>query len=307
MGNAAAPYRGTDVHDNSTRSLPIEPGFSLAQTCGPAAWVGARSPRHQWSDSTLTSVERENGVPVWRNVVQPTLDRLDITGNADPSQDVDWGRRVLGLDVVVPDFDDPVIAAIASEFPGLRPMNDGSLFEGIVTAIVGQSISVAAAAVTQAKLARRFGDPIHLDGRDYWPLPSAEQLADASLELVRESGVTWKRAEAIQVAARASVAGELPSDNDARSDPDAVVKTLVAFPGIGRWTAESAVLWGVGAVNAHPTGDVALLRAAKAAYVRPELTLKLLDALAEQWRPARGIAARLLWTKFFGPALSGVA
>lgn len=77
---------------------------------------------------------------------------------------------------------------------------------------------------------------------------------------------------------------------------------LMKLPLVGRWTAESVVLWGVGAPNAHPTGDVALLRAARLAYERPDLTLKDLDVLAEQWQSARGLAARLLWTDLFGPA-----
>jgi DNA-3-methyladenine glycosylase II len=134
------------------------------------------------------------------------------------------------------------------------------------------------------------------------PLPRPGQLAGASPALVRESGVTWKRAEAIVVAAREAVSGNLPSDEDARSDPDRVVTELLKLPLVGRWTAESVVLWGVGAPNAHPTGDVALLRAARAAYKQPDLTLKDLDVLAERWQPARGLAARLLWTDFFGPA-----
>jgi 3-methyladenine DNA glycosylase/8-oxoguanine DNA glycosylase len=135
-----------------------------------------------------------------------------------------------------------------------------------------------------------------------YPLPRADQLADASVELIRASGVTWKRAEAIRHAAREMIAGNLPGDEAARQDPEETVRALIALPLVGRWTAESIVLWGTGAPNAHPTGDVALLRAAKAAYDRPELTLKELDVLAEQWQPARGLAARLLWTEFFGPA-----
>jgi DNA-3-methyladenine glycosylase II len=120
--------------------------------------------------------------------------------------------------------------------------------------------------------------------------------------LVRSSGVTWRRAEAIIHAAREMLAGNLPPDDIARSDPDAAVRELMKLPLVGRWTAESVVLWGIGAPNAHPTGDVALLRAAKAPYNLPDLTLKSLDVLAEQWQPTRGLAARLLWTEFFGPA-----
>jgi DNA-3-methyladenine glycosylase II len=137
---------------------------------------------------------------------------------------------------------------------------------------------------------------------DFRPLPRADQLAEASAELIRSSGVTWKRAEAIRHAASEALSGSLPDDEEARRDPDEAVRALMTLPLVGRWTAESVVLWGIGAPNAHPTGDVALLRAAKHAYNQQDLTLKTLDTLAEQWQPARGLAARLLWTHLFGPA-----
>ncbi len=179
------------------RILSVPAPFSFAQTCGPAAWVGSRSPHHQWSAGTLTSVEWEGENVVWRTASQRENGSLDITGSADPDLDPIWAGRVLGVDIHLPPFADPVMSGLANEFPGLHPMSDGSLFEGIITSIVGQSISVAAAAVTQTKLASRFCEPLELNGRNYWPLPTALQLAAAPLSLIRESGVTWKRAEAI--------------------------------------------------------------------------------------------------------------
>ncbi|MDQ3653533.1 MAG: hypothetical protein M3457_00445, partial [Chloroflexota bacterium] len=162
--------------------------------------------------------------------------------------------------------------------------------------------SVAAAAVTQAKLAALFAEPVTIEGEPYRPLPHPSQLAGSTDDLIRTSGVTWKRAAAIRFAARELLAGNLPTDDFAREQPEAAVTELMKLPLVGRWTAESVVLWGVGAPNAHPTGDVALLRAARLAYGQPEMTLKELDVLAEQWQPARGLAARLLWTDLFGPA-----
>lgn len=209
---------------------------------------------------------------------------------------------MLGADIALPSYDDPVITVIAGRFPGLHPYCDGSVFDGIVTAIVGQSISVAAAAVTQAKLAAFFCEPTMIDGMAYRPLPHAAQLAESTDELIRSSGVTWRRAAAIRFAAAEFLAGNLPADQFAREQPVATVSELMKLPLVGRWTAESVVLWGVGSPNAHPTGDVALLRAARAAYGLPDLTLKGLDVLAERWQPARGLAARLLWTDLFGRA-----
>ncbi len=284
------------------RTLAVPAPFSLAATCGPVYWTTGRSPRHRWHGGQLTWVGWEEERVVWRSGRQTGGETLDITGSGAQERDAEWGMAVLGSGIVLPRYDDPVIADIARRFPGLHPYCDGSVFEGIVTAIVGQSISVAAAAVTQAKLAALFAEPVMIDGEPYRPLPHPSQLAGSTDEMIRSSGVTWKRAAAIRFAAREFIAGNLPGDRFAREQPEATVTELMKLPLVGRWTAESVVLWGVGAPNAHPTGDVALLRAARQAYERPDLTLKQLDVLAEQWQPARGLAARLLWTELFGPA-----
>lgn len=284
------------------RALTVPRPFSLAVTCGPVHWTTGRSPRHGWYDGRLAWVGLEGDRIASRIAHQEDETQVDITGDRDPSLDAGWGRAVLGTGIPLPVFNDPVMAAIAARFAGLHPYCDGSVFDGIITAIVGQSISVAAAAVTQAKLAALFADPVPIDGRDYRPLPRPDQLADATDKVIRSSGVTWKRAGAIRFAASEFLAGNLPGDEFARAQPEATVADLMKLPLVGRWTAESVVLWGVGAPNAHPTGDVALLRAARMAYGRPELTLQELDVLAEQWQPARGLAARLLWTDLFGTA-----
>lgn len=244
----------------------------------------------------------EQGRVVWRRAWQRKDGALLVAGSGAAENDGAWSQAVLGADVMLPVFADPVMLRLAARYPGLRPYCDGSLFEGIITAIVGQSISVAAAAVTQAKLAALFPNAVTVGGMTLRPLPSHEQLADASPALVRTSGVTMRRAEALVYAAREARAGNLPDDTWAKVHPDEAVKALMALPQVGRWTAESTVLWGLGAENAHPTGDVALLRAARAAYNRSDMSLKDLDVLAEQWQPARALAARLLWTNLFGPA-----
>lgn len=301
MNNEADSSNRVDLA-NDARSIAVDPDFSLAVTCGPAAWVAERSPRHRWFENALTWIGREADVVVWRKVRQTGSGALTIHGTGSAGKDASWANDILGLEIQLPEFSDPMIQVLANAYPGLRPMGDGGLFEGLLTAIVGQSISVAAAAVTQAKLCRLYGEGIELDGRRFSPLPSPAQLAESSAGLIRQSGVTMKRAEAIVFAAQRQEAGDLPDDSWARLYPEGAVQRLLELPGVGRWTAESAVLWGIGAPDAHPTNDVALLRAARTAYNRPEMTLRDLDVLAEEWRPARALAARLLWTRLLGPA-----
>jgi 3-methyladenine DNA glycosylase/8-oxoguanine DNA glycosylase len=237
---------------------------------------------------------------VWRRVQQPMSGELSIQGSARADGDDVWVRDTLNPTGIVVDWDDSMLLEIAARYPGLAPYCDGSLFDGLVTSIVGQSISVASAAMTQARLARLFGDEIRIGGRAFAPLPSAGMLADASVELIRASGVTTRRAAALKQIAEMAAAGELPGDDLARSQPNAVVGELLSLPQVGPWTAVSALLWGVGAPDAWPTGDVAVLRALRHAYAGDEVSLKIMDSFAERWHPHRGIAARLLWTNLFG-------
>jgi len=194
----------------AVRAIAASPDFSLAQTCGPVAWARGRWPNVDWRDGGLTWVGWEGTRAVWRRVRACPDGRLVIAGTAAEAEDRTWATAVLGLDQQAPSFTDPVIDGLHARYPGLRPFSSGSLFDGLVSSIVGQSISVAAAAVTEARLAALFVPPLDLDGRNYWPMPRPEQLAEAVPALVRTSGVTNRRAEAIVVAARACLSGELP-------------------------------------------------------------------------------------------------
>jgi 3-methyladenine DNA glycosylase/8-oxoguanine DNA glycosylase len=233
----------------------------------------------------------------WRSVRQVDARTLEIAGSRSSELDAFWAAADLGTNDDMPKFDDPVLAALAGKHAGLRPWAAGSLFEGLVSSIVGQSISVAAAATTERRLCERFNNAVVVDGRQFWPPPLPEQLASSSAAFVRESGVTTKRAEAL-VAVGTLFASE-PGSSRIAADPSAVVERLKVISGIGPWTVQSALLWGVASPDAHPTRDVALLRAARLHY--PDiLNLKDLDWVAERWRPFRGWAARLLWLDLLG-------
>jgi 3-methyladenine DNA glycosylase/8-oxoguanine DNA glycosylase len=283
-------------------NVTAEPGFSLANTVGPARWVGNRSLRHTIIDRSLVAVESAGGETIARQLQQEPDGSLPVRSTHPAADHQAWFNRLCRQSSPPAEWTDPVIAGIAHAYPGLRSFTDGSLFCGLVTSIIGQSISLASATAAQRRLTMCFGAGVEILGGKMAPLPDAAQLSEASVELIRSSGVTWKRAEALKAIAREVINGNLPGDVDANADMEALEKMLLALPMVGKWTAASALLWGIGAPDAFPTGDVALLRAARLAYDRESMTLKDLDALADQWRPFRGIATRLLWTSLFGPA-----
>lgn len=269
------------------------------------AWGGGRWPNVDWIDGALVWCGWEGEEAVWRRVWQDGPGNLVVEGNAAPLGADEWAGRVLGLARGCPPLRDPLIDGLRNDSAGLRGFAYGSVYDGLVTAIVGQSISLAAAAVTEARLSRAFHPGLAIGGRRYWPLPRADQLADASVALVRGSGVTWRRAEALVAVGRATMAGALPDDVAARRDPEEASVVFRTLPLVGPWTAASALIWGVGAEDVYPVGDAALLRAARAAYERPALSPTDLARAAEGWRPHRTWAARLLWAGLFDGAGAG--
>jgi 3-methyladenine DNA glycosylase/8-oxoguanine DNA glycosylase len=263
----------------------------------PAWWARGRWPNVDARRGAFIWVGWEAGQLAWRSVRQIDDLSLEITGSGGGELDAQWGSAVLGASTVMPTFDDPIMAALGGKHAGLRPWSAGSLFEGVISSIVGQSISVVAAATTERRLCERFNTGLNLDGRQFWPPPRPEQLASSSAAFVRESGVTTKRAEAL-----VAVGTLFASEPDAAAfnvDPFAAMERLEFISGIGPWTIQSALLWGIAAPDAHPTRDVALLRAARVHY--PDVAdLKDLDRVAERWKPYRGWAARLLWLDLLG-------
>jgi len=77
---------------------------------------------------------------------------------------------------------------------------------------------------------------------------------------------------------------------------DAARKMLVAFKGIGRWTADIYLLSALRRPDIWPTGDLALATAVQEVkHLRQRPSPERLEKLSQPWRPYRAVAARLFW------------
>lgn len=285
----------------STELITVD-HFDLASTCAPASWGKGQWPDTAWLDNSFCWCGWESSSLVFRQMRQLSADTIQVRSEGSTSSLSEWFKRVVGIGRTLPEFSDHRIASLAASYPGMRLLSEGSLFIGLIDCIVGQSISVAAAAVTQTRLAALFHPGVERCGRVFVPAPRADDLADAPVDLVFTTGVTRKRAEALVSIARAEAEHRLPTDEQAWNAPDETRRILADLPQVGPWTVESALLWGLGMPDAWPTGDVALLRAAKRTWEDESLTLRDLDRLSEAWRPHRAWASRLLWTDLLGTA-----
>ncbi|MCA3447301.1 MAG: DNA-3-methyladenine glycosylase 2 family protein [Rhodobacter sp.] len=162
----------------------------------------------------------------------------------------------------------------------LRRREDG--FAALLDAIVSQQVSVASAAAIWHRLAAAG-------------LTHAAPMALAGDDDLRACGLSRQKMRYVRALAQADL------DYMAlRTAPDdAVIATLVALPGIGRWTAEIYAMFSLGRADVFAPGDLALQEAARVLFGldgRP--SEKDLRRRAEDWSPWRGVAARLLWAYY---------
>jgi DNA-3-methyladenine glycosylase II len=77
---------------------------------------------------------------------------------------------------------------------------------------------------------------------------------------------------------------------------DCAHKMLIAFKGIGRWTADIYLLSALRRPDIWPIGDLALATAVREVKgLRKRPSPEKLEALSAPWRPWRAVAARLFW------------
>lgn len=127
------------------------------------------------------------------------------------------------------------------------------------------------------------------------------EILKFSLEDLQGLGLTRVKARSFQAVAMALNSGELNFESlHEVSDQDVLAK-LIALPGIGAWTADIYLLTALGRADACPAGDLALQMAAQDLFAmngRP--TPKAFLERAENWKPWRSVAARLLWSHYRG-------
>jgi DNA-3-methyladenine glycosylase II len=163
-------------------------------------------------------------------------------------------------------------------------------FEGLFHMIVDQQVSVASAAAIWKRVETGLGGEV-----------TPGRVLATEIEALRGFGLSIQKATYGHEIARAQVDGRIDFDHLEQLSDEAAVARLVAIKGVGKWTAETFLMFCEGRRDIFPAGDIALqeaMRWADGAPLRP--TEKQAYARAEIWRPHRSVAAHLLWGWYGG-------
>ena len=160
-------------------------------------------------------------------------------------------------------------------------------FSGLAKIIVGQQLSAQSAAAIWARVEQALS-----------PFTPEAMLArsDNDLKLL---GLSNGKIRTLQAVSRAVLEDGLDFQTLNTADEHIIVERLTAVHGIGPWTADIYLLFALARRDAFAPGDLALQLAVQHHFkLERRPTAEELTRIAERWRPARAVAARLLWADY---------
>lgn len=187
---------------------------------------------------------------------------------------------------------EPVIrrAIEIAGYPESRVRDPG--YTTLLRTIVGQQVSVAAAASVWNKLETALGEGCPPDA-----------ILASEFDALRACGLSRQKQGYARSLAELVVSGAIDLHNLPEDDEIAIAE-LVKIKGIGRWSAEIYLLFAEGRPDIWPAGDLAVQAGiGKIMGLAERPSEKEARALAEPWSPHRGPVAILTWHCYNNAAL----
>lgn len=167
--------------------------------------------------------------------------------------------------------------------PTSRRMEPG--FATLIRIIIDQQVSAASGAAIWNKLCAAANNKV-----------TAQTLLEMGENGLRTCGFSGQKARYSLGVAEAVHLGNLDFESLSAMGDEDVRTTLVKLKGIGPWSADIYLMFGMGRHNIWPVGDLALQYSAQVLLgLRRRPKPEKLETIGESWKPYRSSAALMLW------------
>jgi DNA-3-methyladenine glycosylase II len=165
----------------------------------------------------------------------------------------------------------------------------------LVGSITAQQVNLTFAYALRARLVRRYGESVAMDGETVYAFPEAPTLAGAGLPELRAMQFSTRKAEYIRDLAGTVAMGQLDLDGLAETPSAAIIDLLTAQRGLGRWTADWFLARCLGRGDVCPAGDLAVRKAFSQFHGRGRaLSERAIRRRASAWGSHQTVAVHYL-------------
>jgi len=193
---------------------------------------------------------------------------------------------------------DKTLGKIIGSYRGETMALRGDAFFTLARSITGQQISVKAADSVWKKLVAAVTPsptlPPNGGGRSKVMTP--EIIANTDSVILRGCGLSTRKVLYLHALANHFLENKkLIKRWPAMTDQE-IIAELTSIHGIGRWTAEMFLIFGLGRPDVFPLADLGLLKGIYRHYNKGEkLPLAEVIAIGERWQPFRSAGTWYMW------------
>jgi len=181
-----------------------------------------------------------------------------------------------------------VMKQLIKHHPQAKLRTRGDAFQTLARAIVGQQISVKAAASVWEKTENIVGKV------------TPKNMLAVTPEQLRSAGNSRQKIAYMQDLAAHFADGRIKPRRWTHMPDEDVIRELVEVKGIGRWTAEMFLIFYLMRPNVFPVDDIGIIRAVEKHFHEGErLTKAEVQAYAERWAPWNTVATWYLWRSLY--------
>lgn len=196
------------------------------------------------------------------------------------------------LDEIHRHFSSTALSGIFSEHRGTPIVLEFSLHASIMRSIIHQQIHMKLAISLTKQFVKTHG--FEVDGVPFFPLP--ETVAALKVEDLRKLRMSQRKAEYLIDVSGKMANGDLNLELVKKKSDREVITELVKLRGIGPWTAQSFLLFGLGRNNLFPKADIGLQNALKRLFQLDQKPgPEEIDLYINEWEPYLSYASLYLW------------
>ena len=157
------------------------------------------------------------------------------------------------------------------------------LFTALVHSIVGQQISAKAHESIWRKIVEAFGTI------------TPEAMAAMPPEELQKFGLSFRKVDYIQSAAKKILSGEFDIDALRNESDEEVCQALGSLDGVGKWTAEMLMIHSLLRPDVLSYGDLGIQRGMRMLYHHRKITPALFEKYRRRYSPYATVAGIYLW------------
>lgn len=178
---------------------------------------------------------------------------------------------------------DPALGAVIARMGHIDREVIPNLFTALINSIAGQQISGKALATVWARLCDRLSEI------------TPNSVLAAGEDGLRACGLSGRKAGYMLAAARAVQNGTLNIHSLVDKTDAEVIQTLVALPGVGRWTAEMLLIFSLQRPDVLAFDDLGIRKGLCRLYGWDEVTREQFEDCRARFSPYGTVASLYLW------------